>query len=90
MVAPLAIIFALGIVNFALHRGVLESGHRLLDLMPRGLRANGGRLTLVIEFAILLAAMALAANGWPGAALAYGGYTALNLVSAWLIFSGRI
>ena len=50
----------------------------------------GGRLTLLTEFLILLAALMLAANGWPGLAWAYLIYTVLNALAAWLILTGRI
>ncbi|WP_299195825.1 hypothetical protein [uncultured Erythrobacter sp.] len=90
VILPLAIIFMLGIANFALHRAVLESGHPLLGQMPGFVQSLGGRLTYLAEFLVLLAAMALAANGWPGLVWAYGLYSALNAVSAWLMLSGRI
>ncbi|EAQ28546.1 hypothetical protein NAP1_13143 [Erythrobacter sp. NAP1] len=90
VIAALIAIFMLGIVNFALHSAVLSSGHRLLGQMPSFVQALGGRLTLLAEFLVLLAAMLLVANGWQGFAWAYGAYSALNAVSAWLILSGRI
>lgn len=90
MVGSLAILFALGLGNFALHRAVLDSGHPLLRDVPRHVRVAGVQLTLVAEFGILVAAMLLAANGWAGAVWFYGGYFALNLSLAWLILSGRI
>lgn len=90
MVTGAIIIFLLGIANFALHAAVLRSGHRLLEEMPAFIGALGGRLTLVAEFLVLLAAMLLAANGWAGLVWAYGVYTSLNAVSAWAILTGRI
>ena len=86
----LAIIFLLGVGNFALHKAVLESRHPLLGQMPWFVHMLGGRLTLITEFLVLLAALLLAANGWPGLAWAYLAYTALNAFSAWLILTGRI
>ena len=86
----LAIIFFLGIANFALHKAVLESGHPLLGRTPWFVHMLGGKLTLATEFLVLLAAMMLAANGWPGLAWAYLGYSALNALAAWLILSGRV
>ncbi|MEM7780479.1 MAG: hypothetical protein AAF697_08835 [Pseudomonadota bacterium] len=88
--ASIAIIFVLGIANFALHSAVLRNGHKMLEQMPRLIRKLGGRLTLVAEFAVLLAAMLLAANGWTSLVWIYLGYSALNAVSAWLILTGRI
>ncbi len=90
MILALIVIFLLGMGNFALHSAVLDSGHRLLSEMPAIVNALGGRLTLVAEFMVLLAAMLLAANGWAGLVWAYAGYSALNALSAWLILSGRI
>ena len=84
------LIFLCGIANFAIHKAVMESGHPLLEPMAKYLQALGGRAAFFTEFAILLAAMLLAANGWPGLALIYGLYTALNLFSGWLMLSGRI
>lgn len=86
----IAVIFLLGIGNFALHKAVLESRHSLLGQMPWFVHMLGGRLTLLTEFLVLLAALLLAANGWPGLAWAYLAYTVLNGLAAWLILSGRI
>lgn len=84
------VIFALGVVNFALHAAVLKSGHPLLEEMADFLSALGGRLSLVAEFLVLLAAMLLAANGWNSLVWAYAGYSALSGVSAWAILTRRI
>jgi hypothetical protein len=86
----LVAIFLLGIANFAMHRAVLESGHRLLGHAPWFVHLLGGRMTLATEFLLLLAAMLIAASGWPWVAALYGGYTLLNALGAWLILSGRI
>ncbi len=83
-------IFLLGIANFALHKAVLESGHPLLGRMPWFVHMLGGRLTLVSEFLVLLAALLLVANGWPALAWAYLLYSVLNVLSAWLILTDRI
>lgn len=86
----LAAIFLLGMGNFALHRAVMESGHPLvsqLSLDPRGI---GRKLMLATEFMVLLVAMLLAANGWPGLVWAYLAYTCVNGVTAWLILRGRV
>ncbi|MDC0887227.1 hypothetical protein OAS19_05505 [Altererythrobacter sp.] len=86
----LIITFLLGIGNFALHKAVLESKHPLLGEVPWFSRLLGGRFTLATEFLILLAALLLIANGWPGSVWVYAGYTALNVVAAWLILKGRV
>jgi uncharacterized membrane protein YqgA involved in biofilm formation len=80
----------LGIGNFALHRAVLERGHPLAEQMPDFLAAVGGRLTLAAEFAVLLVAMLLVANGWPDIVWAYLAYSVLNAMAAWLILSRRV
>ncbi|USA39304.1 hypothetical protein [Pelagerythrobacter marinus] len=92
MMARVAVIFVflMGIGNFAMHKAVLESGHPLLGRMPWFVHMLGGRITLVTEFLVLLAALLLVANGWPAIVWAYCGYTALNIASAWLILSGRV
>ena len=83
-------LFLLGVGNFAVHKAVLEGRHPMLDALPGFYRSGGGRFSLWFEFAILLAAMLLAGNGWPGMAIAYGIYSLLNLATGWLILSGRI
>ena len=86
----LAVIFVLGVGNFALHKAVLESGHALLGQVPGYIHMLGGRLSLVTEFLVLLAALLLAANGWPVLVWAYLAYSALNAISAWLILTNRV
>ena len=87
---PVAIIFFLGIANFAMHKAVIESRHPLLE-QAHWLSTKGGqRAALALEFTVLLTAMLLAANGWPGLAIAYGIYTCLNGLTAWLLLSGRV
>ena len=90
MIFGLAITFLLGIANFALHSAVLESGHPFLEQLPDFANFLGGKLSLVVEFLVLLFAMLLVANGWVDLAWVYAGYSALNAVSAWMILSGRI
>ncbi|KUO54288.1 MAG: hypothetical protein APF82_00520 [Sphingomonadales bacterium BRH_c42] len=86
----IAILFVLGIGNFALHKAVLESGHPLLHRMPRLAMGRRGSGSLLLEFAVLLAAMLLAANGWTAIVWFYIGYSALNALAAWLILGGRV
>ena len=84
----LGIIFILGVTNFALHKAVLESGHPMLAQMPR--RGLNGRITLLFEFLVLLAALMLTANGWVGLLWAYGAYTILSAATAWLVLTDRL
>ena len=86
----LTILFLLGIANFTLHSAVLDSGHAMLQHMPGLIRRLGGRLTLLGEFAVLVVAMLLSANGWGVVACFYAAYTALNAISAWLILTRKI
>ena len=81
--------FAMGIANFALHKAVLSSRHPMLGQLGWSSR-RGARVTLGIEFGVLLLAMLLANEGWPGAVWAYAGYTAINAFAAWLILTHRI
>lgn len=83
-------VFCFGVLNFAAHKAVIESGHPMLAQVPWFFQSLGGRLSLVVEFAMLLGAMIMAAAGSVGWAWAYGFYTGLNGLSAWLIFSGRV
>ncbi|WP_363321468.1 hypothetical protein [Novosphingobium sp.] len=82
--------FLLGVGNFALHRAVLDSGHPLLAQAPWLFQALGGRVSLAIEFTMLLTAMLMVAAGSTGWAWFYLGYSAINGLSAWLILSGRV
>lgn len=86
----LLVIFLLGVGNFAVHKAVLDSGHPLLGRVPWFVHMLGGRGTLVTEFLVLLAAMLLAANGWPWLAWVYLGYSGINALAAWLILTDRI
>ena len=84
---PLIATFLLGIANFALHQAVLRSGHPVVEQLP--LTRLGMRWSLGVEFVVLLAAMLLVANGFPGWVWAYAGYSLLNGLAAWLILSRR-
>lgn len=86
----LALLFALGVANFAVHKAVLESEHPMLDVLPGLFRRGGGRMSLLFEFVVLLSAMIMASNGWPGAAVLYGFYSLFNLIAGWLVLDERI
>ncbi|GAA0265970.1 hypothetical protein GCM10009127_01690 [Alteraurantiacibacter aestuarii] len=85
-----AIIFLLGIANFTMHRAVLESGHAMVRSIAAPGSVFGPRVTLALEFALLLAAMLLVGNGMALWGWAYALYTAGNGLAAWLILSRRI
>jgi hypothetical protein len=83
-------VFCFGVVNFAAHKAVIESGHPMLAQVPWFFQSLGGRLSLVVEFAMLLGALIMAAAGSAGWAWVYAFYTGLNGLSAWLIFNRRL
>ena len=87
---PLLFVFCFGVLNFAAHKAVIDSGHQMLAQIPWFFRPLAGRLSLVVEFVMLVGAMMMAGHGWDGWTWTYAFYTGLNSVSAWLIFSGRL
>lgn len=84
------ITFLLGIGNFALHRAVLESGHPLLAESRWHSRSRLGRMSLALEFVLLLSAMLLVAAGRTGWGIGYAAYSAVNGLAAWAILSRRV
>ena len=85
-----AIVFVLGIANFAALSAVLKSGHPLIARLAGRDRTIASRLVLLFEFGLLFAALLLARGGLGGAAIGYALYTGLNALSAWLVLTGRI
>lgn len=86
----LAILFCLGVANFAAHKAVLESDHPLLAQMPWLFEPLRGRLSLIVEFIVLAGAMLLVDSGSSGWAWAYAAYSLMNGISAWAILTGRV
>ncbi len=86
----IALIFLLGIANFAIHKAVLESRHPLLGQMPLFFGLAGGRLTLLVEYAVLLGTMVMVSGGAADWGWGYAAYTAASGISAWLILSRRV
>lgn len=86
----LVLIFLLGIGNFAMHKAVLESGHPLVDAIPPVLRRNGGRLSLIVEFVMLLGSMAMVSEGAVSWAWGYGAYSLSNAAAAWFVLGRRV
>ena len=86
----LAILFLLGIANFAMHKAVLESGHPLLGQVDWFIHLLGGRFSLLVEFCMLLGCMLMAGQGEAAWAWGYGVYSLAQAASAWAILSGRI
>lgn len=86
----LIFVFLLGIANFAMHKAVLESGHPMLVQLPSIFRSPGGRMSLFVEFMMLLGTMLVVVNGSMMWVLGYAAYSAMNGLSAWLILTHRI
>ncbi|MFM5925168.1 MAG: hypothetical protein ACKOPG_13375 [Novosphingobium sp.] len=86
----IAFIFLLGVGNFALHKAVLESGHPVLHQLAWLFQSLGGRLSLILEFVMLLGTLLAVYGGATGWAWFYALYSAVNLGSAWLILTGRV
>jgi len=86
----LLVTFILGVINFALHKAVLESRSPVLEQLAYSIHRIGGRIGLGVEFCVLLAALLLVAHGQPHWGWAYLGYSAVNGLGAWLIISRRI
>jgi hypothetical protein len=85
----IAILFFLGIGNFALNKAVFESGHPIIARNLWLANTPADKISLAIEFLVLLAAMLLVNAGWAEAVWFYAGYSLLNALAAWLILSGR-
>ncbi len=86
----LILLFAMGIVNFAIHRAVSDRGHPLLAQMPWASSRMGYGFGLITEYLMLLACMLMTDRGSGGWVWGYGLYTAANGVAIWLILSRRI
>ncbi|WP_066529292.1 hypothetical protein [Erythrobacter sp. CCH5-A1] len=85
-----AIIFLLGVANFAIFGAVFARGHPLLARLPGPSQTIGRRAAMLSEFAVLFFALLLSVKGWPGYAWAYAIYTSVNAGAAWLILTGRL
>lgn len=86
----LVFIFIMGVANFAMHKAVLESGHPMLVQLPSIFRSPGGRMSLIVEFLMLLGTMLVVVNGASQWVWGYVAYSVMNALSAWLILSQRI
>jgi hypothetical protein len=87
----LAVLFLLGIGNFAMHQAVLHSRHELLGRAPWFVHMlGGGKFGLGIEFLVLLGSMLMVDSGALGWAWGYAAYSLANVAAAWLILSNRL
>jgi hypothetical protein len=90
--AGMGLIFAFvcGVLNFAMHKAVVESRHPLLLQMPWFFGTLGGKMGMVIEFVLLVGSMLMIAAGSSGWLIGYAIYSLVNGLAAWLILSHRI
>jgi hypothetical protein len=86
----LVVIFLFGIVNFAAHKAVLESGHPMIARIPWMRSDRFGPPSMILEFVLLLATMLFVAQDYQGLAWAYAIYSLCNIASAWALLSGRM
>lgn len=86
----IALIFLLGVANFAMHRAVMESGHEMVRTMTSGGSPFSPRIMMVIEFCLLLVSLLLVAYGHTGWGWAYAIYSLANGAAAWAILTRRI
>jgi len=86
----LIITFLLGMGNFACHRAVIASGHRMLSEMPSTTLAVARWSSLALEFGLLCGALYAASTGQVHWVWLYAGYFLINLGAAWSIVTGRI
>ncbi len=86
----LIITFLLGMGNFACHRAVIESGHRMLTEMPSTTLQVARISSLLLEFGLLCGALYAASTGALHWVWLYAGYFIINLGAAWSIVTGRL
>ena len=86
----LAFTLLLGMGNFAWHRAVIESGHRMMsEMRPESLRVLRF-FSLLLEFALLYGALYAAWIGHTHWFWAYVIYSLVNGSAAWMIVKGRM
>lgn len=87
----LFILFICGVINFACHKATMDSDHPVMEQTRKSMQKfAGGRGSYILEFVILLSAMGFAEMGSAIAVPAYGIYTAINGLAAYLILSGKM
>lgn len=86
----IVVTFLLGVGNFAWHRAVVESGHRMMsEIAPEKLRIFR-LLSLSFEFLILCGALFAAHRDQLHWIWAYAAYSLFNGGAAWSILKGRV
>jgi hypothetical protein len=87
----LILCFFLGIINFAMHKAVVESRHPFVEDAKLYFGRHIGKYgSYLLEFGILAGAMLFADSGSNLIAIFYALYATINGVAAWLLLSGRI
>lgn len=86
----LVITLLLGIGNFAWHRAVIESGHRMVSEMPPESLRVLRNFSLSLEFVLLCGALFAVKSGHTHWIWAYLGYSLINAGAAWMIIKGRV
>lgn len=86
----LILAFLCGVLNFAMHKAVLESRHPLLTQLPWMFHSLGRRFGYGIEFLMLAGSMLMIVSGSTLWAWGYLLYSLVNCLAAWLILSHRI
>lgn len=86
MIIAIIAIFCAGIANFAMHRAVMESRDPLVRQIVDPLhRRIGPHASYVLEFLLLVGALALVTRSWFVGLMLYGLYTLFNALSyAWI------
>jgi len=88
---PLILVFLCGVLNFAMHKAVLESRHPFVDDTRRYFGTYlGGRIGYFLEFLALTGALFYAQGGSVIATLFYFAYTGMSALAAWMLINRRI
>jgi hypothetical protein len=87
MIIAIIAIFCAGVGNFAMHRAFMESDDPLIQQMIKPMTSKGGPyITYILEYLLLIGAMALATRGWFAALMLYGLYTIFNAMAfSWVM-----
>ena len=87
MLIAIIAIFCAGIGNFAMHRAFMESDDPLIQQMVKPLADKVGPTnTYVLEFLLLVGAMAIVTRNWFAALMLYGLYTIFNAMAfSWIM-----
>lgn len=85
----MALVFVLGVGNFALQRAVLDCGHPALAGLSAAARKGMARAALFAEFVVLAGALYMVASGHRSWGWAYLGYSLFNGAAGWALIKRR-